>query len=114
MTDVATRSALPTDALTMRFGLHWGATLYVGLVSTVGRTETTALGDDVNDAARIEACATGGRILASKQLVERLRPEAADDLELDLDGITYLQLGDLATATDKARRDAPSIAVCEL
>ena len=112
MTNVAARSELPGDALTMRFGLHWGATLYLGLISTVGRTETTALGDDVNDAARIEACATGGRILASKQLIERLSPDAARDLGLDV--ITYAQLGDLTTATDKARRDAPSIAVCEL
>jgi class 3 adenylate cyclase len=114
MEGVATRSNLPPDALRMRFGLHWGSSLYVGLITTAGRTETTALGDDVNDAARIEACATGGRMLASKQLVERLTPDAADDLDLDLDAITYTQLGYLTTATDKARRDAPSIAVCEL
>jgi class 3 adenylate cyclase len=98
----------------MRFGLHWGATLYLGLISTVGRTETTALGDDVSDAARIEACATGGRIVASKHLIERLSYDAAGDLDLDLDEITYSQLADLMTSTDKARRDAPSVAVCDL
>ena len=38
------------------------------------RRWTTALGDDVNDAARIEACATGGLTLASKHLIERLNP----------------------------------------
>ena len=38
--------------------------LYVGLISTVGSTEVSALGDDVNDGARIEPCATGGRLLA--------------------------------------------------
>ena len=28
--------------------------------------------------------------------------------------MTYTPLGELATATEKARRDAPSIAVCEV
>ncbi len=111
---IAERSGLAPDELTMRFGVHWGAGLYVGLISTVGRTEVTALGDDVNDAARIEPCATGGRLLASKSLIERLTPADADDLGLDLDRITYTQLSELTTTTPKAQRDAPSLAVCEL
>jgi len=114
MTEIALRSALAPEDLTMRFGLHWGATLYVGRISTAGRTEIAALGDEVNEGARIEACATGGRTLASKNLVERLESDAAHALGVDLDRITYTQLGELVTATDKARRDAPSIAVCEL
>ena len=112
--EIAERSNLAPGELMMRFGLHWGATLYVGLISTVGRTEVTALGDDVNDAARIEPCATGGRLLASKPLIERLTPTEADNLGLDLDRITYTQLSELPTATAKAQRDAPSLAVCEL
>ena len=114
MTEIALRSDLAPEDLTMRFGLHWGATLYVGRISTAGRTEIAALGDEVNEGARIEACATGGRTLASKNLVERLAPDAAHALGVELDRITYTQLGELVTATDKARRDAPSIAVCEL
>lgn len=114
MSEIAERSNLAPEELTMRFGLHWGATLYVGLISTAGRTEVTALGDDVNDAARIEPCATGGRILASKSLIERLTHTEADDLGLDLHRITYTQLSELPTATAKAQRDAPSLAVCEL
>ena len=114
MVPVARRSDLEPEDLTMRFGLHWGATLYVGRISTAGRTEITALGDEVNEAARIEACATGGRTLASKNLVERLTPDAAGALGLNLDRITYTELGQLVTATEKARRDAPSIAICEL
>ena len=114
MTEIALRSDLAPEDLTMRFGLHWGATLYVGLISTAGRTEITALGDEVNEGARIEACATGGRALASKNLVERLEPDAAHALGVELARITYTQLGELVTTTDKARRDAPSIAVCEL
>lgn len=114
MLDVARRSELEPADLTMRFGLHWGATLYGGRISTAGRTEVTALGDEVNEAARIEACATGGRILASKNLVERLAPDAARALGLNLDRITYTRLRELVTATEKACRDAPSVAVCEL
>jgi class 3 adenylate cyclase len=114
LTDVATRSNLAAEEVVLRFGLHWGSTLYVGQIATSGRTEVTALGDEVNETARIEACATGGRALASKVLVERLSRDDAADLGLDPDRVTYAPLGDLATATEKARRDAPAIAVCEV
>jgi len=98
----------------MRFGLHCGATLYVGQIATAGRTEVTALGDEVNEGARIEACATGGRAFASKALMERLDPNDASALGLDPDHVTYTPLADLPTATEKARRDAPAISVCEV
>ena len=114
LTDVATRSNLAAEEVVLRFGLHWGSTLYVGQIATSGRTEVTALGDEVNETARIEACATGGRALASKVLVERLSRADAAELGLDLDRVTYTPLADLATATEKARRDAPTIAVCEV
>jgi len=73
------RGDLGDESVTFRFGLHWGARLYVGQSQTAGRSEVTALGDEVNDAARIEACASGGRTLASKDLLESLtvvRPSA--------------------------------------
>jgi len=110
----AGRSDLPDDALVIRFGLHWGATLYVGRLMTSGRAEVTALGDEVNEAARIEACASGGRALASKALVERLDAADAAALGVDLDNLSYTPLAALPTAVEKARRDAPAIAVCEL
>ena len=112
--DIAARSGLGIDDVGLRFGLHWGSTLYVGNITTAGRTEVTALGDEVNEAARIEACATGGRTLASKNLIERLDDADSAALGLDPDAITYTALADLATATDKARRDAPAIAVCDV
>jgi class 3 adenylate cyclase len=112
--DVADRSGLQQGDVSLRFGLHWGATLYVGRITTVGRSEVTALGDEVNEAARIEACATGGRTLASKLLVERLNDADAQALAVDSQHATYTLLGDLDTATDKARRDAPGIAVCDV
>lgn len=112
--DVATQSDLQPQDVVLRFGLHWGANLFVGNITTSGRVEVNALGDQVNEAARVEACATGGLALASKDLVERLEPEDAAALGLDPEHVTYTPLGDLATATDKARRDAPAIAVCDV
>lgn len=112
--DVAIRNDLAPEDIVLRFGLHWGSTLYVGQIATSGRTEVTALGDEVNETARIEACATGGRALASKALVERLETEDAAALGLDSGRVVYTALGDLRTATEKVRRDAPAIAVCEV
>jgi class 3 adenylate cyclase len=114
MLDVATRSGLAPEDLVMRFGLHWGSTIFIGNISTAARGEVTALGDEVNETARIEACATGGRMLASKGLIERLTDVDAAAVGVDPDRLTYTQLADLASATDKARRDAPAIAVCAL
>jgi class 3 adenylate cyclase len=110
--EVAARSELEAAEVVVRFGLHWGANLYVGQIATGGRTEVTALGDQVNETARIEACATGGRTLASKDLVERLTGDDAAALGIDPDRVTYTTLAELPTATEKARRDAPAIAVC--
>src|SRR5262245_60529053 len=109
--DIAARSELADSEVSLRFGLHWGARLYMGRILTGGRSEVAALGDEVNEAARIEACATGGRTLASKSLIERLNREHANALGLDTGPTTYTPLSELSTATDKARRDAPSIAV---
>src|SRR4051812_2703460 len=110
---VAARSDLLPEDVILRSGLHWGANLYVGQITTKGRTEITALGDQVNEAARIEACATGGRALASKELIERLDADDAAALGLDPGRATYTALADLRTATEKARRDAPAVAVIE-
>lgn len=112
--DVAAQSDLEPEDLTLRMGLHWGSTLYVGSVITAGRSEVTALGDEVNATARIEACATGGRVLASKDLLERLSADDAAALGIDLRTATYTPLADLPSATEKARRDAPAIAVREV
>lgn len=112
--EVVERSDLGDESVTFRFGLHWGARLYVGQIQTAGRTEVTALGDEVNDAARIEACASGGRILASKDLLECLTAGDAEALGIDLRQTRYSVLAELSTATEKARRDAPTIAVCDL
>ena len=114
LSGVAERSGLAPEDVVLRFGLHWGSRLYVGQITTGGRSEVNALGDEVNETARIEACASGGCALASKDLMERLEPGDAAALDLDPDRVTYTPLGDLGTATEKARRDAPAIAVCRV
>ena len=91
-------------------GVHWGGTVRLGAIMTAARFEVTALGEEVNEAARIEACATGGRVLVSKQLLERLDHEALAALGVDPD-VSYEPLGEVAGAPEKARRDAPTLAV---
>ena len=53
-------------------------------------------------------------MLASKDLIERLDRQDADAIGIDPGRITYTQLGALPTATEKARRDAPAVAVTEI
>ncbi len=98
----------------VNLGLHWGATLMVGQVATNGRLEVTALGDPMNEAARIEAAATDGAILASKELIERLDPDDAAAVGIDPDAIDYVPLGELDGAGAKAVRDAGTIPVATL
>jgi class 3 adenylate cyclase len=91
-------------------GVHWGDTVRLGAVITAARFEVTALGEEVNEAARIEACATGGRLLASKALVERLDSDTIAELGIDPD-VSYEPLAEVDGAPEKARRDAPTVAV---
>ena len=52
--------------------------------------------------------------MASKALVERLDAVDAAALGLDPARMSYVRLSDLQTANEKARRDAPAIAVCDV
>lgn len=98
----------------VNIGLHWGATLMVGQVATNDRLEVTALGDQMNECARIEAAANDGALLASKDLIERLDPADAEALAIDPNSIAYTALAELAGVSDKAIRDAGSIPVAAL
>jgi class 3 adenylate cyclase len=98
----------------VNLGLHWGGTLMVGQVATRGRLEVTALGDAMNEAARIEAVAKAGSILASKELLERLVSDDAAATGIDPDRIDYIPLGELEGAGEKAVRDAAAIPVAEI
>ncbi len=98
----------------LNIGLHWGATLMVGQVATSGRLEVTALGDQMNEGARIEAAARDGAILASKDLVERLEADDAQATGLDPDALAYTPLSDLEGVSEKAIRDAGAIPVAAI
>ena len=102
------------EEVAVRVGVHWGWSLFMGQVVRGGRLEVSALGDEVNECARIEESAPDGAVLASKGLVERLEPGDAGALRLDREILRYCALGDLPGATDKARRDAGGIAVVDL
>jgi class 3 adenylate cyclase len=105
----------PSDVqVRVNIGIHWGATLTVGQVSTGGRLEVTALGDQMNECARIQSAASNGSILASKELIERLDADDALVTGIDADSIAYTPLAELVGASDKAIRDAGSISVAAL
>jgi class 3 adenylate cyclase len=95
-------------------GLHWGGALYMGQVVTGGRLEVTALGDAVNDCARIQQTARDGELLASKDLVERLSREDAATLGVDPEALVYELVGEIEGVPEKALRDVASIPVTSL
>ena len=95
----------------VKVGVHWGATLMVGQVATGGRLEVTALGDAMNETARIEHAATGGEVLGSKHVIERLDGDAARDLDIDPDALAYTPLAEMESSGEKTVRDAGSIPV---
>jgi class 3 adenylate cyclase len=110
--EAAGRAAgLESGEVRLNIGLHWGATLYMGQVVTGGRLEVTALGDEVNECARIEQTARGGTLLAAKSLIEHLDRDDAAAVAIDPAGIAYRALADIDGADAKAIRDAGLIAV---
>jgi class 3 adenylate cyclase len=94
-------------------GVHWGSTLVIGQVVTSGRLEITALGDEVNETARIEDVASG-EVLASKHLIERIDPDDVEALGIDTGALTYRPLAHLEGASEKAVRDAGGIPVAAI
>jgi class 3 adenylate cyclase len=101
-------------SLAVNVGLHWGGMLYMGQIVTRGRLEVTALGDEVNECARIEQVARDGALLASKDLLERLDPEDAEEAGVDVGEVIYTSLSELADNQEKVVRDAGQLAVTAL
>ncbi|MGH2756633.1 MAG: adenylate/guanylate cyclase domain-containing protein [Actinomycetota bacterium] len=95
-------------------GVHWGGGLYMGQLVTGGRLEVTALGDNVNECARIQESARDGEVLGSKSLIEHLEPKDAAAIGIDPDRVVYRTVSELPGSTDKAKRDAGSIPVTVL
>jgi class 3 adenylate cyclase len=104
------RETVGSDCL-MKVGLHWGGSLYMGQLVPGGRLDVTALGDEVNEAARVQESAIPGATLVTKQLLERLGGGDGAVPGVDLEGTRFKVLSNLPSATDKARRDAGALAV---
>lgn len=98
----------------MNVGVHWGASIFMGQLVPGGRLDVSALGDSVNECARIEEAARGGALLASKQLVEQLTSADANRIGVDPDRLVYRPISELANVSEKAARDAGLIAVTNL
>ena len=75
---------------------------------------TLDVSNQMNEGARIEAAATGGAILASKDLIERLDATDAKATGIDPHALAYTTISELDGASDKAIRDAGTIAVTRI
>jgi class 3 adenylate cyclase len=106
--------SVEADDVKVNAGVHWGGQLFMGQLVTGGRLEVTALGDTVNEAARIQESARDGQVLASKSLLEHLSEDDAAALGIDPDAVIYRTIEELPTAGSKARRDAGTVPVTVL
>ena len=79
---------------------------------TGGRLEVTALGDEVNECARIQQSARDGQILGSKTLIERLSEADAAALGIDPGATSYRALGELPGVDVKAVAATPAPSRC--
>ncbi len=104
------RDILDTGCM-MKVGIHWGGSLYMGQLVPGGRLDVTALGDEVNEAARLQEAAPHGNTLASKQLLEQLTMKDAGALGVDVDTLLYKMLAELPDVPEKAVRDAGTLPV---
>lgn len=109
---IAQKYDLPDLRLAVNSGLHWGATVYMGQIVSGGRLEVSALGDEVNECARLEGATREGRTLASKTFLERLSEEDARELGIHLLRQNYFPLREIELADNKSLRDIGSLPVC--
>jgi class 3 adenylate cyclase len=113
--DVAQRLAgVEQGPLRLNGAAHWGERVLAGNLVSAARLEATAFGEEVNEAARVESVASGGTLLATKALIERLDATDAAELGIDPHAGAYTLLGDVPGAGEKARRDAGSLPVRSL
>ncbi len=112
--DLCNGTSVDPAGLGMNMGLHWGASLFVGQLVPGGRLDITALGDSVNECARIQETARGGVLLASKHFLEHLSGTEVADANLNLDTVTYTTIAEIEGVPEKAARDAGSIPVTRI
>jgi class 3 adenylate cyclase len=111
---IAEQARIPRAEVRVNVGIHWGSTVFMGQLVTDGRLEVTALGDEVNECARIQESARGGALLVSKALIEQLSREDAEALSIDPVETAYATVGELPGVGEKAIRDAGSVPVAHL
>jgi class 3 adenylate cyclase len=99
------------DPCRMRVGIHWGSSLYIGQLVPGGRLDVTALGDPMYECSRIQDCATAHETLASKDVIERLSPSDASQLDIDPDGVRYRLLSEIKPDDPKVTNGAASLPV---
>ncbi|MGI8921444.1 MAG: adenylate/guanylate cyclase domain-containing protein [Solirubrobacteraceae bacterium] len=107
-------AGLGAGELALNVGIHWGSALYMGQLSTDGRLEVTALGDEVNECARVQESASDGALLATKSLIERLDVNDAARLGVDPHLTSYRALAEFSGVSAKAVRDAGTLAIAAL
>lgn len=100
--------------LRLRMAVHWGSNLYMGQIVPGGRLDVTALGDEVNECARMQESTPGGRVLVSKSLIELLDADDAKLIGIDVKALVYAPLKELESVTEKAVRDAGGLSVARL
>lgn len=98
----------------MRVGVHWGSSIYIGQLVPGGRLDVTALGDAVNECARIQECADPHETLASKELVERLSDDDKAALGIDPEKVRYRPVSQIPNVSEKAAAAAGAIPVTTL
>lgn len=98
----------------VNIGVHWGGSLYMGQLVPGSRLDVTALGDEMNECARVQETARDGALLATKPLIEQLTPEDSGKVGLDPRAILYRPLADFEGVGEKAVRDAGGLAVAAL
>jgi class 3 adenylate cyclase len=103
-----------SDGIRVNIGLHWGANLFMGQLVPGGRLDVTALGDEVNECARLQESMRGGGLGASKAFLELLSADDASALGVDVDDARYRPLASLDGVSPKAVRDAGTLAVATL
>ena len=97
----------------MRVGIHWGSSLYIGQLVPGGRLDVTALGDAVNECARIQECAEPHQTLASKELIERMTDDDKAAVGIDQEKVRYVPLSSMPGISEKALAAVGTIPVSD-
>jgi len=93
-----------SDLCRLNVGVHWGGTLFIGQVSSEGRLEITALGDEMNEGARIEQLPPGAGTVTGIEIADRaaVRRRRVWHWALDTQAVSYEIIADIAGVSTKA------------